>query len=76
MEYNISANATTGWITCDNGSTRVATGTYYVRYKETDNYLASAVSAALYSQGAHTFLAGNATCQKKAVCDGCRAGIR
>ena len=33
MEYNISANATTGWITCDNGSTRVAPGTYYVRYK-------------------------------------------
>ena len=38
MEYNISANATTGWITCDNGSTRVAPATYYVRYKETDNY--------------------------------------
>ena len=70
MEYNISANATTGWITCDNGSTRVATGTYYVRYKETDNYLASAVSAALTVK-AHTHSGGNATCQKKAVCDGC-----
>ena len=70
MEYNISANATTGWITCDNGSTRVATGTYYVRYKETDNYLASTVSAALTVK-AHTHSGGNATCQKKAVCDGC-----
>jgi len=69
MEYNISANATTGWITCDNGSTRVAPGTYYVRYKETDNYLASAVSAALTVK-AHTHSGGNATCQKKAVCDG------
>ena len=68
MEYNISANATTGWITCDNGSTRVAPGTYYVRYKETDNYLASAVSAALTVK-AHTHSGGNATCQKKAVCD-------
>ena len=64
MEYNISANATTGWITCDNGSTRVAPGTYYVRYKETDNYLASAVSAALTVK-AHTHSGGNATCQKK-----------
>ena len=70
MEYNISANATTGWITCDNGSPRVAPGTYYVRYKETDNYLASAVSAALTVK-AHTHSGGNATCQKKAVCDGC-----
>ena len=70
MEYNISANATTGWITCDNGSTRVSPGTYYVRYKETDNYLASAVSAALTVK-AHTHSGGNATCQKKAVCDGC-----
>ena len=70
MEYNISANATTGWITCDNGSTRVAPGTYYVRYKETDNYLASAVSAALTVK-AHTHSGGNATCKKKAVCDGC-----
>ena len=70
MEYNISANATTGWITCDNGSTRVAPGTYYVRYKETDNYLASAVSAALTVK-AHTHSGGNATCQKKAICDGC-----
>ena len=70
MEYNISANATTGWITYDNGSTRVAPGTYYVRYKETDNYLASAVSAALTVK-AHTHSGGNATCQKKAVCDGC-----
>ena len=70
MEYNISANATTGWITCDNGSTRVAPGTYYVRYKETDNYLASAVSAALTVK-AHTHSGGNATCPKKAVCDGC-----
>ena len=70
MEYNISANATTGWITCDNGSTRVAPGTYYVRYKETDNYLASAVSAALTVK-AHTHSGGNATCQKKAVCYGC-----
>ena len=70
MEYNISANATTGWITCDNGSTRVAPGTYYVRYKETDNYLASVVSAALTVK-AHTHSGGNATCQKKAVCDGC-----
>ena len=60
MEYNISANATT----------RVAPGTYYVRYKETDNYLASAVSAALTVK-AHTHSGGNATCQKKAVCDGC-----
>ena len=57
MEYNISANATTGWITCDNGSTRVAPGTYYVRYKETDNYLASAVSAALTVK-AHTHSGG------------------
>ena len=70
MEYNISANATTGWITCDNGSTRVAPATYYVRYKETDNYLASAVSVALTVK-AHTHSGGNATCQKKAVCDGC-----
>ena len=70
MEYNISANATTGWITCDNGSTRVAPGTYYVRYKETDNYLASAVSAALTVK-THTHSGGNATCKKKAVCDGC-----
>ena len=70
MEYNISANATTSWITCDNGSTRVAPATYYVRYKETDNYLASAVSAALTVK-AHTHSGGNATCQKKAVCDGC-----
>ena len=70
MEYNISANATTGWITCDNGSTRVAPATYYVRYKETDNYLASAVSAALTVK-AHTHSGGNATCQKKAVCDEC-----
>ena len=70
MEYNISANATTGWITCDNGSTRVDPATYYVRYKETDNYLASAVSAALTVK-AHTHSGGNATCQKKAVCDGC-----
>ena len=70
MEYNISANATTGWITCDNGSTRVAPATYYVRYKETDNYLASAVSAALTVK-VHTHSGGNATCQKKAVCDGC-----
>ena len=70
MEYNISANATTGWITCDNGSTRVAPATYYVRYKENDNYLASAVSAALTVK-AHTHSGGNATCQKKAVCDGC-----
>lgn len=64
MEYNISANATTGWITCDNGSTRVAPGTYYVRYKENDNYLASAVSAALTVK-AHTHSGGNTTCQKK-----------
>lgn len=64
MEYNISANATTGWITCDNGSTMVAPGTYYVRYKETDNYLASAVSAALTVK-AHTHSGGNATCKKK-----------
>ena len=70
MEYNISANATTGWITCDNGSTRVAPGTYYVRYKENDNYLASAVSAALTVK-AHIHSGGNTTCQKKAVCDGC-----
>ena len=70
MEYNISANATTGGITCDKASTRVAPATYYVRYKETDNYLASAVSAALTVK-AHTHSGGNATCQKKAVCDGC-----
>ena len=71
MEYNISANATTGWITCDNGSTRVAPGTYYVRYKENDNYYASDVSAAL-TVDAHTHSGGNATCQEKAICDGCR----
>ena len=70
MEYNTSATATTGWKDCLDSSTEVAPGTYYVRYKETDNYYASAVSAALTVKE-HTHSGGNATCQKKAVCDGC-----
>ena len=70
MEYNTSATATTGWKDCLDSRTEVAPGTYYVRYKETDNYYASAVSAALTVKE-HTHSGGNATCQKKAVCDGC-----
>ena len=70
MEYNTSATATTGWKDCLDSSTEVAPGTYYVRYKENDNYYASAVSAALTVKE-HTHSGGNATCQKKAVCDGC-----
>ena len=70
MEYNTSATATTGWKDCLDSSTEVAPDTYYVRYKETDNYYASAVSAALTVKE-HTHSGGNATCQKKAVCDGC-----
>ena len=70
MEYNTSADAVTGWKDCSDGSTEVAPGTYYVRYKESRNYLASDVSAALTVK-AHTHSGGNATCQKKAVCDGC-----
>lgn len=70
MEFNTSATATTGWKDCSDSSTEVAPGTYYVRYKETDNYLASAVSAALTVKE-HTHFGGNATCQEKAICDGC-----
>jgi hypothetical protein len=70
MEFNTSATATTGWKDCSDGSTEVAPGTYYVRYKETDNYYASAVSAALTVKE-HTHFGGNATCQEKAICDGC-----
>lgn len=70
MEYNTSADAVIGWKDCSDGSTEVAPGTYYVRYKESRNYLASDVSAALTVK-AHTHSGGNATCQKKAVCDGC-----
>lgn len=70
MEYNTSADAVTGWKDCSDGSTEVAPGTYYVRYKESRNYLASDVSAALTVKE-HTHSGGNATCQKKAVCDGC-----
>ena len=70
MEFNTSATATTGWKDCSDSSTEVAPGTYYVRYKETDNYYASAVSAALTVKE-HTHFGGNATCQEKAICDGC-----
>lgn len=70
MEYNTSATATTGWKDCSDSSTEVVPGTYYVCYKETDNYHASAVSAALTVKE-HAHSGGNATCQKKAVCDGC-----
>ena len=70
MEFNTSATATTDWKDCSDGSTEVAPGTYYVRYKETDNYYASAVSAALTVKE-HTHFGGNATCQEKAICDGC-----
>ena len=70
MEFNISATATTGWKDCSDVSTEVAPGTYYVRYKETDNYYASAVSAALTVKE-HTHSGGNATCLKKAVCTDC-----
>ena len=70
MEYNTSATAPTGWKDCSDSSTEVAPGTYYVRYKENDNYYASAVSSALTVKE-HTHSGGNATCQKKAVCDGC-----
>lgn len=70
MEFNTSATATTGWKDCLDSSTEVAPGTYYVRYKETDNYYASAVSAALTVKE-HTHFGGNATCQEKAICDGC-----
>ena len=70
MEYNTSATATTGWKDCLDSSTEVAPGTYYVRYKETDNYYASAVSAALTVKE-HMHFGGNATCQEKAICDGC-----
>ena len=70
MEFNTSATATTGWKDCLDSSTEVAPGTYYVRYKETDNYYASAVSAALTVKE-HTHSGGNATCQEKAICDGC-----
>lgn len=70
MEYNTSATATTGWKDCSDGSTEVEPGTYYVRYKETDNYYASTVSAELTVKE-HTHFGGNATCQEKAICDGC-----
>ena len=70
MEYNTSSDATAGWKDCSDGSTEVAPGTYYVRYKETDNYYASTVSAALTVKE-HTHFGGNATCQEKAICDGC-----
>lgn len=70
MEFNTSATATTGWKDCLDSSTEVVPGTYYVRYKETDNYYASAVSAALTVKE-HTHFGGNATCQEKAICDGC-----
>ena len=70
MEYNTSATATTGWKDCSDGSTEVAPGTYYVRYKETDNYYASTVSAELTVKE-HTHFGGNSTCQEKAICDGC-----
>ena len=70
MEYNTSSDATAGWKDCSDGSTEVAPGTYYVRYKETDNYYASTISAALTVKE-HTHFGGNATCQEKAICDGC-----
>lgn len=70
MEYNTSSDATTGWKDCSDGSTEVAPGIYYVRYKETNNYLASAVSAALTVE-THTHSGGTVTCLKKAICDGC-----
>lgn len=40
MEY-ASSSAASSWINCTDGSTEVAAGTWYVRYKETDSLYAS-----------------------------------
>lgn len=53
MEYSASAEAEE-WITCQDGFTAVAAGTWYVRYKETDTQLAGpaaeiTVTAPVYS---------------------------
>ena len=71
MEYNRLADADTGWISCTEGSTEVEPGTWYVRYRESDNYFAGSASAAL-TVGSHVHSGGTATCQKRAVCDECR----
>lgn len=71
MEYNRLADAATGWISCTEGSTEVEPGTWYVRYRETDNYFAGSASAAL-TVGSHIHSGGTATCQKRAVCDVCQ----
>lgn len=71
MEYNRLADAATGWISCTEGSTEVEPGTWYVRYRESDNYFAGSASAAL-TVGSHVHSGGTATCQKRAVCDECR----
>ena len=55
MEYNISANATTGWITCDNGSTRVAPRYLLCALQGNRQLLSKRRFCRADSQGAHTF---------------------
>ena len=50
MEYADSENATV-WQTCQDGSTKVAAGIWYVRYKETDVAKASASVRVVISEG-------------------------
>ena len=47
MQYNTSADATSGWNDCTDSNTDVAPGTYYVRYKADANHNASPASTAL-----------------------------
>ena len=50
MEYAASLDAA-NWITCDEGTTTVEPGTWYVRYKETDTKNASAAYKLVVTSG-------------------------
>lgn len=51
MEYAASLGDAANWITCDEGTTTVEPGTWYVRYKETDTKNASAAFKLVVTSG-------------------------
>ena len=61
MQYNTNPDATTSWKNCNAGSTEVAPGTYYVRYKGDNNHDASPnVKVTVPAYGAGVTVSGTA----------------
>ena len=61
MQYNTNPDATTSWKNCTAGSTEVAPGTYYVRYKGDNNHDASPnVKVIVPAYGAGVTVSGTA----------------